>query len=65
MWEAFINAAKTMWSVGGEDSVGHAAVQASCVGHHRVPFLPQLGHIHPAHMDAHLLQPGKSNLGKR
>jgi hypothetical protein len=28
------------------------------VGHHHLPLLPQLGHLHPADLDAHLLQPG-------
>ncbi len=32
-----------------------AALKGSSLGAHRVPLLPQLGHFHPAHMDAHVL----------
>lgn len=35
-----------------------AALQARHLGPHHLPLLPQLGHLHPAHLDAHLLQPG-------
>ena len=35
-----------------------AAQQARDLGADRVPLLPQLGHLHPADLDAHLLQPG-------
>lgn len=36
--------------------------QGSCVGADPLPFLPQLGHLHPAHVDALLLPPGTSPL---
>lgn len=43
-------------------AVGHplapAALQARHLGPHHLPLLPQLGHLHPAHLDANLLQPG-------
>lgn len=42
----------------GEDSLGPAAEQACSMGPHHLPLLPQLGHLHPAHLDAQLLQPG-------
>ena len=35
-----------------------AAVQTRCLGPHHLTLLPQLGHLHPAHLDANILQPG-------
>lgn len=40
--------------------MGEAAEPQGGVGHHHLPLLPQLGHIHTAHMDAYLLQPGNA-----
>ncbi len=40
------------------DPLAAAAVQGARVGAHRLPLLPQLGHLHPADLDADILQPG-------
>jgi hypothetical protein len=46
-------------SAGGPHPLENAAVQGACLGAHSLALLPQLGHLHPAHVDAHVLQPGK------
>jgi hypothetical protein len=46
---------------GAADPLGPAAQQGTRVGADRVPLLPQLGHLHPADLDAHLLQPGATS----
>ena len=47
-------------AAGGGGAMERAAEQGACVGTHPVTLLPQLGHLHPAHLDALLLQSGRS-----